>query len=113
MRFFVLAFTTILFAFNANAEMATIVVKDGTASVTEIIVPENHKVEFKIHNLDENFEEVKSKELNLKIEAPLNSEITVSMPAMKPGVYPFKVDFKHSLTHKRNHKVIEGKIIVK
>jgi hypothetical protein len=71
----------------------------------------NYFLLFKTYN--EYFEEVKSKELKLKIEAPLGSEVTVSMPALKPGVYPFKVDFIHHHTKKRNNKIVEGKIIVK
>ncbi len=111
MRFFILAI--ILFSLSANAEIETIIIKDRAISVSEIVIPKDSRIEFKIQNLDKDFEEVKSKELGLKIEVPLNSEVTVSMPALKPGTYPFKVDFVHSLSKKRNDKVIEGKIIVK
>jgi hypothetical protein len=84
-----------------------------SSALRALSLNEPKKNEFKINNLDKDFEEVKSKELGLKIEVPLNIEVTVAMPAMKPGVYPYKVDFKHSTTGERNVKIIESKIIVK
>ena len=111
MRFFIYIAT--LFAFAAHAEMTDLIIKDGDVSTKEIMVKAGEKVEFKIQNLDHNFEEVKSKELHFKIEVPLNSEVTVLMPALKAGVYPFKVDFIEPHSKKRNHKIIDCKIIVK
>ncbi len=63
MRIFILAI--ILFSLNANAEIETIIIKDRSISVSEIVIPKGSKIEFKIQNLDKDFEEVKSKELGL------------------------------------------------
>ncbi len=112
MRFFMIAL--MLFAFSANAEISTIVIKDGIISPTEIIMPANNKITLKIQNLDANFEEFKSEELNLIIKAmPLNSDFVVSMPALAPGVYPFSVEFKGSLLKLKEAKEIHGNIVVK
>ena len=111
MRFFL--YSLMFLAFSANAEMTDLIIKDGDVSTKEIMVKAGEKVEFKIQNLDRHFEEVKSKELHFKIEVPLNSEVIVSMPALKAGIYPFKVDFVEPGSKQRNHKVIDCKIIVK
>lgn len=104
---------SILLASSAFADVQMITIKNGDVSTKEIKFEKNKEIEFKIHNLDKDFEEVKSKELNLKIEIPVNAEVTVKLPPMNPGEYFYKVDFKHPETQKRNIKIIECKMIVK
>lgn len=114
MKYIIMLLISILLAFNASAETDTIVIKDGSLSTTEIIASANKKIEFKIKNLDENFEEFKSKALSVEIEdMPINSEIIVSLPPLKPGIYPFKVEFKSKLLGIPDDRKIHGNIIVK
>ena len=69
MRFFILVI--ILFSLNAKAEIEPITIKDRAISISEIVIHKGSKIEFKIQNLDKDFEEVKSKELGLKIRGNL------------------------------------------
>ncbi len=114
MKQIIVFFVSIFFTLSAVAETNTILIKEGKLSTTEINFPANKPIEFKIKNSDESFEGFKSKALNLKIQAlPMNSEITIAIPSLEPGFYPFKVEFKGKLLGLLEDQIIHGNIIVK
>ena len=105
---------TIFFTLSASAEIATIIIKDRKLSINELNFAAKKPVEFKIKNLDKSFEEFESKKLNLEIDAlPINSEVTISLPPLAPGRYPFMVEFKGKLLGLLENQVVCGRIIVK
>ncbi|AIL64416.1 hypothetical protein NOVO_00005 [Rickettsiales bacterium Ac37b] len=113
MKYLITLLAGFLFMSMAYAEIDTIVIKDGDISKNEISIPANTSIEFKIMNLDENFDEFSSQALNLKIEAmPVNSELTVKLPPLTSGIYPFKVEFEGRLHHSKD-KNVYGTINIK
>jgi|SaaInlStandDraft_6_1057023.scaffolds.fasta_scaffold222393_1 hypothetical protein len=112
MRFISYIIMVSLFAFNASAEMPVLEVKNRDVSVKEIIVKEGERVEFKVISSDKDFYEVFSKELDLVIEVPFQSEVTVSLAPLPVGVYTYLIEFKHPEVRSRDHFIIPCKIKV-
>jgi len=93
---------------NANADGASdymLSIKDHVFTPSSLEIPANQKIRLIVKNLDATAEEFESYDLNREKIVAGNSEITVLIGPLDPGIYKFFGDFHPDSAH--------GTIIVK
>lgn len=72
-----------------------ITVQDGRFTPPEVVVPANTAFQVRVTNADTTAIEFESFELHRERVVQPGETITVYLPALKPGRYPFFDDFHH------------------
>ena len=91
-------------AARADDTMPTITMKDGKFDPPELVVPVDTAVQLQVTNADPAAIEFESFELHRERVIQPGQTITVYLPALKAGRYPFFDDF---------HKTAEGAIVAR
>lgn len=89
---------------RADDTMPTITMKDGRFDPPELVVPAETAVQLQVTNADQSAIEFESFELHRERVIQPGQTITVYLPALKAGRYPFFDDF---------HKTAEGAIVAR
>lgn len=88
----------------ADDAMPTITMKDGRFDPPELVVPADTAVQLQVTNADQAAIEFESFELHRERVIQPGQTITVYLPALKAGRYPYFDDF---------HKSAEGAIVAR
>lgn len=94
-----------LTAHAQDKDSFTLTIKDHKFQPEELQVPAGKKIKLVVKNLDPTPEEFESHDLKREKVIPANSEATLAIGPLKPGVYKFVGEF--------NEKTAKGRIVAK
>lgn len=105
-RFLAAGLLSLTLAFAGSAARAdnptfSLTIKDHQFSPAELTVPANTRVQLKIKNLDTTAAEFESKDFKAEKVIPPGKEVTVMIPALKPGTYGFFDEYHEATTKGR------------
>ncbi len=104
MRLLALAFCLLVIsAVAAKAEdpSFSLTIKDHRFSPAEITIPANMRVRFMVKNLDPTPAEFESDDFKAEKIIPAGQEVTILLPALKPGIYEFHDEYNEALSKSR------------
>ena len=88
-------------AANAADPSYSLSLKDHRFTPAEITVPANTRVRFLVRNLDPTPAEFESDDFKAEKVVPAGSDVTVMIPALKPGTYEFHDEYNEDASKSR------------
>ena len=88
---------------TAKAEDPTfsLTIKNHRFTPSELTIPANTRVRFRVKNLDPTPAEFESDDFKAEKIVPPGVEVTIMIPPLKPGVYEFHDEFNEALSKSR------------
>lgn len=86
---------------NAADPVFSLTIKDHRFTPSELTIPANTRVQFRVKNLDSTPAEFESNDFKAEKIVPAGVEVTVPIPPLKPGVYEFHDEFNEALSKSR------------